>query len=406
MLKRLRIQFVCAIMGVSTLILVVVFGLVLRFTQRNLENQSLLAMQSIASSTDAPGRPGNRDEELLLSYFILEESRDGEIRVLGNSSFNLEDEKLKAALLEAATSSDENSGLLPEYNLRWLRSRSPGGTRVVFADISIERSAMRSLIRSCLLICCAALILLALLSVLLSRWFIHPVEKAWALQKQFVADASHELKTPLTVILTNAELLQSPASSESERSKFSQNILAMSRRMRSLTEELLELARMDNQTSASIEMDELDFSALAEEASLPFEALFFEQRLELQSEIEPGIFVRGNAEHLLRLTEILLDNAQKYSSPAGLITVELKRQGKLHCQLSITNPGEPISTADCENIFKRFYRVERSRTTSGSYGLGLPIASSIVAAHGGRICAESSGGLNRFLVTLPLLHEK
>ena len=406
MLKRLRIQFVCAIMGVSALILVVVFALILRFTQRNLENQSLMAMQSIAVNTREPGRPGNREEELLLPYFILEETRDGGIRVLGGSDFDLEDESLRATLMEKATGSKATSGLLPEYDLRYLRSYSPTGARVVFVDISMERSAVTTLIRTCLLIGTAALILLFLLSILLSRWFIRPVEKAWTLQKQFVADASHELKTPLTVILTNVELLQSPVCNENDRARFSQNILVMSRRMRGLTEELLELARMDNGAAASVEMEPLDLSTLTEEASLPFEALFFERGLELQTQTEPGIFVRGNAEHLLRLTEILLDNAQKYTAPGGPIVLRLERQGKTHCQLTVANPGEPISAADQENIFKRFYRAERSRSTSGSYGLGLPIASSIVTAHNGRIQAESSGGINRFVVTLPLCHEK
>lgn len=406
MLKCLRIQFVCAIMGVSTLILVVVFGLILRFTQRNLENQSLLSLQSIAANARAPGRPGSREEALMLSYFILEETREGEIRVLGGSNFDLEDETLKAALLEAALTSEEPSGQLPEYDLRYLRSHSPTGLRVIFADTSLERSAMNALIRTCLLIGCAALLLLALLSVLLSRWFIHPVEEAWTLQRQFVADASHELKTPLTVILTNAELLQSPACSEHDRARFSQNILVTSRRMRNLTEELLELARMDSRSATSLELEALDLSALTEEATLPFEALFFERGLTLQVEIAPGLFVRGNAEHLLRLTEILLDNAQKYSLPGSSIILRLEQQGKTHCQLSVANPGEPISAADQENIFKRFYRAERSRSTPGSYGLGLPIASSIVAAHNGRIHAESGGGINRFIVTLPLLHEK
>ncbi|MBQ7850018.1 MAG: sensor histidine kinase, partial [Clostridia bacterium] len=232
MLKRLRIQLVCAIMGVSALILVVVFALILRFTQRNLENQSLMAMQSIAVNTREPGRPGNREEELLLPYFILEETRDGGIRVLGGSDFDLEDESLRATLMEKATGSKSTSGLLPEYDLRYLRSYSPTGARVVFVDISMERSAVTTLIRTCLLIGTAALILLFLLSILLSRWFIRPVEKAWTLQKQFVADASHELKTPLTVILTNVELLQSPVCNENDRARFSQNILVMSRRMR------------------------------------------------------------------------------------------------------------------------------------------------------------------------------
>lgn len=401
MLKRLRIQFILTFMIVVTLLLTLVFGLILRFTQQKLEDQSLSMLQSIASDARQPDRPGERREEILLPYFILEQTRTGEILVFGGNDFDLEDTALVEQLMTTATASATSSGLLSGYDLRYYRSFSPSGTRVVFADISSERSAMQSLIQTCLLIGVAALVIFFLLCVLLSRWFIHPVETAWTQQKQFVADASHELKTPLTVILTNAELLQNPACSEGDRAQFTQNILVMSRRMRGLTEDMLELARTDS-GAAGVEMNRIDLSQLAEEAVLPFEALFFERGLTLQTETEPGLFVRGSAPHLLRLAEILLDNAQKYASPGGTIVLRLVRQGKAHCQLSVSNPGEPISSSDLENIFKRFYRGERSRSTAGSYGLGLPIAQGIVAAHGGRIRAESNGGVNTFCVTLPL----
>ena len=136
------------------------------------------------------------------------------------------------------------------------------------------------------------------------------------------------------------------------------------------------------------------------DAALPFEPLYFESGLELDSFIEPGIFVRGSADHLRRVAEILLDNARKYSDP-GHVRFCLQRQGKNQCVISVANPGAPISRDDLQNIFKRFYRADAARSRDGSYGLGLPIAQGIAGEHGGRIWASSAGGINTFYVCLP-----
>ena len=226
-----------------------------------------------------------------------------------------------------------------------------------------------------------------------------PVERAWTQQKQFVSDASHELKTPLTVILTNAEMLRDPSYSEPERQRFAESILTMSHQMRGLVESLLELARVDNGAVKKV-FEALDWSSLVQDAVLPFEALFFEKGLTLQTDIEPGITVRGSAQHLRQCAEILLDNAVKYSAP-GTVCVALKKTGHDKCALSVATPGEPLSPEECKNVFKRFYRADRARAMDHSYGLGLSIAESIVSEHGGKIRCEGKADRNVFTVTLP-----
>ena len=181
---------------------------------------------------------------------------------------------------------------------------------------------------------------------------VKPVEASWDQQRQFISDASHELKTPLTVILTNAELMQSPDYDAEAKARFSGNILTMARQMRGLVEE------------------RVDLSQVLSDAALPFEPLYFENGLELDSAVEAGIFVRGSADHLRRVAEILLDNARKYSEP-GRVRFALQRQGKNQCVLSVANPGAPISRDDLQHIFKRFYRADAARSRDGSYGLGL-----------------------------------
>lgn len=172
----------------------------------------------------------------------------------------------------------------------------------------------------------------------------------------------------------------------------------MSHQMRGLVESLLELARADNGT-AKMDFARLNLSELLTDALLPFEPLYFEKGLTLENEIEEGLYVTGSASHLRQVVEILLDNGAKYSSPQGTVLLRAERKGS-HCLFSLASPGEPISREDLKNIFKRFYRIDKARAMNHSYGLGLSIAQSIVTAHGGKIWAESSEGINTFFVQL------
>ncbi len=243
------------------------------------------------------------------------------------------------------------------------------------------------------------LALFLFVSILLARWAVKPVEHAWEQQRQFVADASHELKTPLTVILTDTELLQSGSCTEEDNSRFLGSIRTMSEQMRGLVEELLSLTRADN-TDARRAQQPMDWSKCVADAILPFEPVFYENGLALESEIEDGVSVKGSEVQLRQVTEILLDNAKKYCAPNTATRVVLKRQGR-HALLTVENLGEEIAKDELEKIFLRFYRLDKARSMNHSYGLGLAIARQIVESHKGKIWAESGGGINRFCVQLP-----
>ena len=399
MLNKLKGKFIAINMSIVAAMLIVIFGLVYYFTQTDLENQSMSMVRSLAQSVLQPDVPGEQTS-VTLPYFTVQINSRGMVTVSGMIGYDLTDKAFVEEMLRIVYSSDKNSGMIKAYDLLYYRMSGIGSKSVAFVDISSQQDTLRTLVQSCILIGALSLAAFGFISFLLAKWAVRPVEKAWDQQRQFVSDASHELKTPLTVIMSNAELLQGEDCDAENRVQFSQNILTMSYQMRKLVEGLLELARADNgQVKKNFEA--LDLSVLAEDRLLPFEPLFYEQGMHLQSKIEPDVRVLGSSQYLGQVIDILLDNALKYGDP-GIVSVCLSRQGR-SCLLRVDNPGEPIPPEALERIFERFYRVDQARTRNGSFGLGLSIAKSVVDAHEGRIWAESNHTGNRFCVQLPMI---
>lgn len=390
MIRSLRRKFIAMTMAVFSLLLCVIFSLVVHFTGQNLEAESIRFLQTAAESPTQPGIPG----QMRQPCFVIRATPWGQT-VQSSGGFDLSDERLLTQIVALAAASESELGVLEDYSLRYLRTQRPTELTLVFVDISGEEAAMRNL-----KLTCAAIGLLSLaafwgVSIFLARWAVRPVERAWAEQRQFIADASHELKTPLTVILTNAELMQTDPDPQYARS-----VLTMAGRMRSLVESLLELARVDNGAVRTAFAD-IDLSELVSDELLPFEPVYFERGLTLESELEPGLTVSGSPRHLKQLLSILLDNALRYAPGGAEVRVVLRRQGQ-NALLTVTNPGN-LSAEECRKIFLRFYRLDAARS-GGGYGLGLPIARAIAQDHGGKLWAESREGLVTLSAQLPLCH--
>lgn len=399
MLKRLRLKTVCINMVLVTTILCVMFGLILQLTRYNLDAESQQMVQFLAKRQQRPGRFDGPDRPVQLPYVVADLSFSGKVTAWGY----FDDSQMDIlGMVSLVQESDQEEGVLEDYALRYCRSSTPMGTRYVFLDISSQQNTFHNLVKSCVIIGFVAFFLFLGLSFVLAGWAIKPVEQAWHQQRQFVADASHELKTPLTVILTNAELLQAPEYGEDAKLQFSDHILTMARQMRGLVEDLLELARVDNGLSR-VAYSSLDWSRLVSDAVLPFEPVYFEHSLELETRIQPGLTLKGDEHRLRQVVEILLDNALKYSTPNRTVTLELTRQGRTHALLAVSSFGDTMSAQELTDIFKRFYRGDKVRSMSHSYGLGLPIAKGIVEQHDGRIWAESDHNRNTFYVNLPLI---
>ena len=391
MIKRLRIKFICINMVIVTVMLGVIFGMVLHFTKNSVEMESIRTMRAVAAAPAQAPVPRN-------PYLIVLVDGFGTLHASNEENYGLSQQEL-ATVTQLALKSETQNGILVDYDLRYCCFHSPEGVKVIFSDTSAEMGMLKNLVKDCLLIGGISLVIFFFISVVLARWAVKPVEHSWTQQRQFVADASHELKTPLTVILTNAELLQSDDYDQTQKSGFVQNILAMSQQMRGLVERLLEMARVDA-GQIYTKKQNVDFSRTVANALLSFEVSFFEHGLQLHSHIDERLWVWGSEHHLQQVVGILLDNAMKYSE-AGTTVVSLSGQANT-AKLTVSNPGAAISREDLKNIFKRFYRVDAARSMKRSYGLGLSIAEGIVKDHGGKIKAESENGMNTFTVSIPL----
>lgn len=300
------------------------------------------------------------------------------------------------AIADMILADPENEGTLDELHITWMRDDLDGfGHVIVLVDTTNRDEALRSQAISLSIIYAAAMFALFAASWLLSSLALKPVEDAWDRQRRFIADASHELKTPLAVILANTQILQKDEGIPEDSMRWVESTSEEASHMSELVTELLELARADEATQAGtsnvMAMADIDLSEMVDTATLEFDAVAFERGCLLETQIEPNIHVKGDRTWLSRSVRILIDNATKYAEQGSTVDVTLKRDGK-HVVYSVHNFGNVIGPQDLDHVFDRFYRSDRARSRSdaGGFGLGLAIAKSIVEAHGGTIGATSS----------------
>ena len=260
----------------------------------------------------------------------------------------------------------------------------------------VDNSSTNELLYNTLMITLLIFVLLEVLFVLISKNIANriarPVEKSFNQQKQFIADASHELKTPLAVIMASADALESNPAEK----KWLENIKSESDRMNKLIADLLELAKSDFVNDKS-QFSVGNLSKTVEKSILTFEGVMFENGVLLSDEIEENIELNMSEAKIQQLISILLDNAVKHSETGGTVEVKLKKDKDI--VLTVTNQGEGIPEGEEEKIFERFYRADESRNRNENrYGLGLAIAKNICKSHNAKISAKSGDGETTFTV--------
>lgn len=312
--------------------------------------------------------------------------------------------------------SGSNQGYLPRYDLRYEKVPTDGGWFVAYADAS-STHGWRTLAGLLTIVGLIALVVFFLINLVFSNWALRPVARSIRQQQQFTADASHELKTPLTVILANLSILRSDASATvAEQMQWVESTETEARRMQLLVNDMLSLARPKDHKIEAAKAQELlkpvDLSDLVEGEVLQFESVAFDHGVLIESNIQEGIQVMGDAERLGRMVATLVDNACKYVDENGQVDVTLNVQPSKtmledEACLRVHNTGQPIPPEEQEHLFDRFYRADKARTGGkGGYGLGLAIGQQIAHEHNGEITIDSSASMGvTFIVKLPLYED-
>lgn len=302
------------------------------------------------------------------------------------------------------------TGFLPEYSLKYFREARPEGVFLAFADTSYSETMMESVWQYGAAACVGIWLLFFVLSWFFAGWAVRPLEKAMTAQKEFVANASHELKTPLTILAANTELLSGHISGRDEESdKWLENMKQECQEMRKLVESLLTLARSDAGTGKKKAFSRFDFGELLMEELLTFEPVFYQAgRMLSYEDFEESkeFFVNGNREELKQLIQVLLDNAVRYSDPQSATTVSMEETGRGGFCLRVKSHGTPIPKEQREAVFERFYRGDTSRASGFGCGLGLSIAKEIAREHKAVLGLTCEDGANCFYLKMRTARSK
>lgn len=416
MFKQSRRKIVAAIMSILVVLWVGTLGIIYASSYFEMKKQNEQMLQTHAQMYVLPphfegvGRPipgGNHgfkpgfDPETpkfqLSTFYTVAISLDGKVLEIKNDPATVYSDDALEQIAKNIIEEDKSTGTLD--NLTFLKTDKNGYILVTFMDNTVVNESARSLFRYTLIFGGVAMVVFFFLSRFLAKKIVAPLEESYQKQRQFISDAGHELKTPVSVVSANAELL----SRQIGDNLWLQNIQYENERMGMLVGQLLDLARTENVTP---QMERIDFSRLVAGETLPFESVAFEKKLALNTAITSGIAVDGNGAQLKQMTSILLDNAFRHSKPAGEVRLTLTGDHGI-AELSVINTGDEIPTEHRDKIFERFYRMDPARSGEDKhYGLGLAIAKAIVAAHHGHIEVLCYNELVEFRVNLPISREK
>ncbi len=416
MFKKSRRKIVVAIMSILVLLWVGTLGVIYASSYFEMTKQNEQMLQAHAEMYSLPNSfgemmPPNRPTPdgnhgfnpgfdpqspmfQLSTFYTVAVSYDGDILEIKNEPPTVHSDDDLKELAQRIIKDNKQYGT--DDNLAFYKTDKGGYTLVTFMDNTVINESAMTLFRYTLIFGVVALVLFFFLSMHLAKRIVNPLEESYQKQKQFISDAGHELKTPVSVVSANAELL----SREIGDNQWLQNIQYENERMGMLVGQLLELARTEN---VAPQMEHIDFSRLVAGESLPFESVAFEKGLNLNTNITSNIGVIGNSTQLKQIVSILLDNAIRHSKEKGEVWLTLTKEHGV-AKLSVINKGDEIPEEQRANIFERFYRVDTARNGEDKhYGLGLAIAKAITTSHKGNIAVHCFDGFVEFRVQIPTI---
>ena len=390
MIKQLKKRFVILVTVSVSLVLLIILGVTNIVSYNNTMNKIdadiLGAVADInynPQGGNLPGQQGNIVPDVngnLNRVFIANIGEDGEIESVNIEYYTIITEEQAREIAQSALDNNDSEGIENDY--KYLYNEEQG--TIFFLDCRVELETINNFILISIIVFFAGVLLVVGIALVLMRPAIEPIVESYNKQKAFITDASHELKTPLTIIETNTELTEM----ECGESKWTRNSHKQIERLRKLTNDLVMLARMDEENNNTV-YKEIDMSDLVNEVIMGYDPVCVASNKKLSFNVEPDVKIMGNDEEIGKLLNILLDNAVKYSSANGTIDVTLSKNGRKK-NLTVSNSVDNIAEGGHNEVFERFYRSDKSRNSeTGGQGIGLSIAKAIVNKHKGKISAES-----------------
>ena len=406
MIRKLRWKFIAAAMLSLLLVLGTLIALINILNYRNLvkEADDMLGMLSefddsfpfwlggpdIADRGDEPGGRRQRREfegerPYQSRYFTVLLSETGEVQETNLKNIVTVDEQEAVEMAQAAAKKGRERGFSGEY--RYLGRQEDGAVRWIFLNREGELSTLKSFLWTSIGISFAGCAMVFLLLTLLSSRIVRPIAQSYEKQKRFITDAGHELKTPITIIRADADVI----AEDLPNNEWLSDIRTQTDRLGTLTNELIYLSRMEEE-GAKPQMMDFPLSDVVQDAAQPFSAIARTQNKTFSVDVQPMLTLHGDENAIRKLVSILLDNAMKYSPESGSIALSLKKTGR-QLRLSVSNTAENVEKGSADRLFDRFYRADASRNSeTGGFGLGLAIAKAVVEAHKGKIHAWSDDG--------------
>ena len=392
MIIKLKQKFMMIIMSIMTIVILVTFVSINVIMNHTSERQSMNIIRDIADNDGInpvvkrkdKGEPRPSEKFAPINNFSVKLDHNYNIiEVVSEFRLDYDYEQIKA-MTEIVLNGSKKAGNI-DKNIKFLIKPKSYGSIIVFLDNQAEADMKSRLAITTSVIGMILLLVIYFISKYLSNWAIKPVEVAFEKQKQFIADASHELKTPITVIDANVDVLLSQGNVLDENLKWLNYIKSETKRMNDLVHDMLYLAKIEHN---NFEKYEFNLSEAVESIVLPFESLLYEENKAIEIDIQEDVIFKGDENSIKQVLAVLMDNAVKNCNEGGYINISLHNDDA-KIKLKVENSGSHI--LDKEKIFERFFREDSSRDrNTGGFGLGLSIAKAIVENHNGKIYAKNT----------------
>lgn len=403
MIKKLRRKFMIIALSSVAAVLVAIIAVINIMNYMRVDEKSDRVIDMLVEGEGQfPDRPPMPDKWNGISpetpfetrYFTATLDADGNAVQLDLRRIAALSESEAKKYVDSVRAAGKTRGMYGDY--KYTLKRADAGDMYIFLDCSRDMAIFRNFLLLSVGISAGSLVLIFILIFVLSKFVFRPVEESYAKQKSFITDAGHDIKTPLTVINAETEILEM----EHGENEYTREIKNQVTRLSALTEKLVLLSQMEE--NPRYEMSETDLSALLEELIMPYEQAAKSKGLAFSKHIPPELTVKCNADLIAQATTLMLDNAVKYTAPDGKISVTLEQNGK-NCDAIMQNDAEGFSAGRHDELFDRFYRADGSRNSqSGGHGIGLSVVKKVAEIHKGKVAAFADGKSIKFVLSLPL----